>query len=84
MKRVFVHAYFAGNFGDDLFVYILCKRYPETRFCILTDSRYQYKRTFSDINNLKIYYYDDIKVKKWDSFWKRIKNADQGFWKMLL
>ena len=84
MKRIFVHAYLAGNFGDDLFVYILCKRYPETQFCILSDSRYEYRRTFSDIRNLKIYCYDDIKVKKWDSFWKRIKNVDRGFWKMLL
>lgn len=82
MNRIFVHAYLAGNFGDDLFVYILCKRYPKTQFSIIADS--SYKETFQDIRNLKVYGYDDAIVKGWNAFWKRLRNVDRGFWKMLL
>ena len=35
MKRVMIHAYLAGNLGDDLFVVMLCRRYPNIKFHIL-------------------------------------------------
>lgn len=41
MKRIYVHAYLAGNLGDDLFVEILCRRYPEVRFYVLADEIYK-------------------------------------------
>ncbi|MDY0404730.1 hypothetical protein P5G51_004325 [Virgibacillus sp. 179-BFC.A HS] len=32
MKKVLIHAYTHFNFGDDLFIQILCERYPQTSF----------------------------------------------------
>lgn len=53
MNRVFIHAYLQGNLGDDLFVRLLCQRYPNTKFCILAHP--DYKEKFKDIENCKIY-----------------------------
>lgn len=82
MKKVFIHAYLAGNLGDDLFVDILCRRYPHVKFRILADE--SYKDTFRSLPNLKVYSPDDRYVKWWDNFIGKIKNTDRGFWKMLL
>ena len=38
--KVFVSAYLRKNFGDDLFVYILAKRYPEVKFYALSTMNY--------------------------------------------
>lgn len=37
-KKYVVDAYFSNNFGDDLFLEILVKRYPEARFYFITNS----------------------------------------------
>ena len=34
MKRIFVDVYLAYNLGDDLFLDILSKKYPETEFTV--------------------------------------------------
>ena len=82
MKRIFVHAYLAGNFGDDLFVYILCRRYPKIRFRIFADS--SYKKTFAGLPNLKVCDYNSRTARFWDHLWKKLKKTDNGFWKMLI
>ncbi len=52
MKRIYLKAFAQKNFGDDLFVRILCERYPETRFYIScpTDA----DQAFEKIQNLTI------------------------------
>lgn len=49
---VLVHAFLAGNLGDDLFVRALCDRYPAVRF--LACARGDYEGRFSDVPNLVI------------------------------
>src|SRR5699024_1160694 len=44
MKKVMVYAYSQFNLGDDLFIKILCERYPETQFVLYAPK--QYKRCF--------------------------------------
>lgn len=82
MKRVFVHAFLAGNMGDDLMVRILCTRYPKVRFMVCANGAY--KKSFQDIHNLEYYAPEDQKVQKWNTFWKKIRNTEGGFRKMLI
>ncbi len=82
MKRVFIHAYAAGNLGDDLLIRILCERYPRTRFVICADS--SYKKRYADLKNLRVFSPDDRIVRYTDKLLKRVKNCDNGMWKLLL
>lgn len=82
MKKVFVHAYLNVNLGDDLMVWILCKRYPDVRFQLLTETKY--REVFSELSNVKIYSVSSKTVRFWDWFWKKSRNVNQGFWKMLV
>lgn len=52
MKRVFLYAYDKRNLGDDLFVYTIAKRYPDTKFYMWSDKTN--KTTFQSLHNLKI------------------------------
>jgi colanic acid/amylovoran biosynthesis protein len=61
MKKVMVYAYTNFNLGDDLFIKILCERYPQTQFVLYAPSKY--KICFKDINNLKIFPSDSIIVR---------------------
>lgn len=61
MEKAMIYAYTANNLGDDLFIYILCKRYPNTQFHLYAPE--SYKKTFSSIPNLKIIVNDDFKHK---------------------
>src|SRR5699024_615791 len=54
MKKIFIYAYSKLNLGDDLFVKILCERYPDHLFYIVC--RRENARAFSNIKNLKIIY----------------------------
>ena len=82
MKRVFIHAYAAGNLGDDLLIRILCERYPGIRFSICADSSYRVR--FADLENLRVYAPNDKMVRSIDRILKRIKNCDNGMWKLLV
>lgn len=52
MKKLRVFAYTKQNLGDDLFVKILCKRYPNTKFVLYAPNIY--KKVFKDIKNLEV------------------------------
>lgn len=54
-KKVLVYAYFAKNFGDDLFLKILFDRYPDVEWRLLTANR-NYKEIFGTYKNVKIIY----------------------------
>lgn len=82
MKKVFIYAYLAQNLGDDLMVRILCERYPHIKFKIYATK--EYRKIFRDIPNLKICSWEDRKAKIGDSFWKRVRNTENGYWKMLI
>lgn len=82
MKKVLIHAYAAGNLGDDLLIRILCQRYPDVQFRICADE--SYKERFSDISNIKVYAPKDQLVRTVDKAVSILKHADRGFWKLLI
>lgn len=49
-RKVLLRAYVAGNLGDDLFVKVICERYPNTNFILIGDSKYM--ESFSCLKNL--------------------------------
>lgn len=51
VSKVFISAYIAGNLGDDLFIDVLCNRYPNVKFYIIGSNKY--KHYFAHLNNLK-------------------------------
>ncbi|WP_243495812.1 polysaccharide pyruvyl transferase family protein [Priestia aryabhattai] len=58
MKRVMIYAYTQFNLGDDLFIKVLCERYPKTNFVLYAPRRY--KVTFKEIKNIIFYPSDSI------------------------
>src|SRR5690625_1376834 len=58
MKKVLIKAYSQINLGDDLFVKILCDRYPETQFVIVAPKS---KSTpYENIQNLEVVHFPQI------------------------
>lgn len=51
-KRVYIYAYAQMNLGDDLFIKILCDRYPHTKFYIMSNKKYSI--SFNEIDNLTV------------------------------
>lgn len=70
MKKVMVYAYTVFNLGDDLFIKILCERYPHIKFVIYAPEKYRY--TFKDIDNLEIIPSDIFLVKILDSLYRKL------------
>ncbi|RTQ94292.1 polysaccharide pyruvyl transferase family protein [Lysinibacillus telephonicus] len=52
MKNILLFAYTNTNLGDDLFIYILCNRYPQHKFYLVSYG--DYKDKLVDIPNLEI------------------------------
>lgn len=52
MKKIMIYAYTNINLGDDLFIKVLCERYPHTQFILQGEG---YKKIFKSIPNLKCY-----------------------------
>ncbi len=82
MKKIFIHAYTAGNLGDDLMVRILCERYPNVKFWICADE--SYKERYADIGNLKIYTPSGRFVRCTDRLVRKIKKTENGAQKLLV
>ncbi|WP_028274911.1 polysaccharide pyruvyl transferase family protein [Atopococcus tabaci] len=51
-KNILIEAYTASNLGDDLFIKILCERYPYTNFYLACKKKYS--EAFINIPNLEI------------------------------
>ena len=62
--RALIRAYLAENFGDDLFVYILCNRYPGTQFYLVGEESKRYIEHCAD----------NLKFVSADSFFSKILN----------
>ncbi|MFZ7942506.1 polysaccharide pyruvyl transferase family protein [Neobacillus sp. 19] len=52
MKKIMVYAYTHFNLGDDLFIKMLCERYPNVRFFLYAPGKY--KNNFSNVKNIRI------------------------------
>lgn len=59
MKKIMIYAYTKDNLGDDLFIKVLCDRYPDIKFILQTDQ----KNKFDDVKNLKCYKTEFISIK---------------------
>lgn len=57
-KKVMIYAYTNFNLGDDLFIKILCERYPETQFYLYAPSNYKY--SLKNMKNITLYPSDKI------------------------
>ena len=53
-KRFFILAYARQNLGDDLFIYMLLKKYPETKFYINIEKP-EHAKLFESFENITIY-----------------------------
>jgi len=69
MKKVVIHAYTQFNLGDDLFIKILCDRYPETTFVL--SAPMQYKERLKNISNLQIISNDSLIMRGFNYFIKK-------------
>lgn len=56
-----IYAYANFNLGDDLFIKILCERYPNTEFILYAPK--SYKKLFEDLKNLRIFPSDNFVVR---------------------
>lgn len=72
-----IRAFVMGNLGDDLFIYTLCKRYPNQRFILCGE--HKYKAVFANLTNLK-YISTDATLTKWIF---RIKKLPAWFYNYL-
>ena len=52
MKNIFLQAYYHGNLGDDLFIKILCERYPDIMFNMIVSGNN--KNKIEGLPNLKL------------------------------
>lgn len=52
MKKIIILGYTALNLGDDLFIKMLCSRYPKVEFYLFADKKYT--KPFKSIPNLRI------------------------------
>ena len=52
IKRVYLKAYCSMNLGDDLFLRIICDRYPKAEFCVIALPIFS--RALRGIKNLKV------------------------------
>ncbi|RFU65821.1 polysaccharide pyruvyl transferase family protein [Peribacillus glennii] len=61
MKKVMVYAYTTFNLGDDLFIKVLCERYPNTKFYLYAPK--EYKTLFKEKNNVTIVPRDSFMIR---------------------
>lgn len=70
-KKVLIYAYTNFNLGDDLFIKLLCERYPNTLFYLYVPS--DYKKLFNDIRNIRIIPSDKFYKRAINYFFRLLK-----------
>lgn len=71
MKKIIVHAYTQFNLGDDLFIKVLCDRYPKTIFVLFAPKQYKYR--FQRISNLRISPNDSLFIRGLNYICRKLK-----------
>ncbi|MGM0874211.1 MAG: polysaccharide pyruvyl transferase family protein [Bacillota bacterium] len=82
MKKVMLYAYTNFNLGDDLFIKIICERYPNTKF-VLSAPR-KYKVSFKKIKNLSCYSYDSKFSRLINSIFRKLFKVNNISEKMII
>lgn len=70
MKKVMIYAYTQFNLGDDLFIKILCERYPETTFILHAPGDYQH--AFKELDNIRVFPSDTFIVRGFNVIFKSL------------
>ncbi|MNC17659.1 colanic acid biosynthesis protein [compost metagenome] len=70
-KKMMIYAYTEFNLGDDLFIKVLCERYPDTQFMLIAPRLY--KVVFKDLGNLKVYASDSVLFRGINYFFRKLK-----------
>ncbi|MGN7764163.1 polysaccharide pyruvyl transferase family protein [Paenibacillus sp. 22594] len=81
-KKMMIYAYTEFNLGDDLFIKVLCERYPDTQFMLIAPRLY--KVVFKDLNNLKVYASDSVLFRGINYFFRKLKLHPNFMQKMLV
>lgn len=76
-KKIYIKAYLNHNLGDDLFVDVLAKRYPETRFYLYAPPGY--RRTFARLGNVKVYETSMLCVRLYNKIFRMLGFARDSF-----
>lgn len=71
-----IYAYTEFNLGDDLFIKLLCERYPNTQFILYAPKNYEI--LFKEILNLKVYPNDTLFVRAVNKIF-RLFNIKRNF-----
>lgn len=80
-KKMMINAYTEFNLGDDLFIKVLCERYPDTRFMIIAPRLY--KLVFKDLTNLKVYASDSVLFRGINYVFRKLKLHNNFLQKLL-
>lgn len=75
-KKVMIYAYANFNLGDDLFIKILCERYPETQFLLYAPSKYRH--SLRELRNISIFPSNNL-FKRTINFLMRLLKVDYSF-----
>lgn len=74
MKRLMINAYTKLNLGDDLFVKLLCERYPDTNFVL--PAMGEYRTCLGSLPNLTIYPIESVWVRGARKLLKSFKSIE--------
>ncbi|MHA6533135.1 polysaccharide pyruvyl transferase family protein [Paenibacillus sp. BAC0078] len=81
-KKMMIYAYTEFNLGDDLFIKVLCERYPDTRFMLIAPRLY--KDVFKKLPNLTVYASDSVLFKGINYFFRKLKLHPNFMQKLLV
>ena len=76
MKKILIEAYSKANLGDDIFIKILCDRYPKDKLYIFTMN--EYSKSLRKIKNLNCICYDRLIIRLINCIFRKM-NISENF-----
>ena len=82
MKKVLIYAYMAGNFGDDLMVWALCRRYPNVKFLLWADA--SYRERFEELRNVRVVAQSDRMNRVYNGWMRKVLRKEDDYFQHLV